>query len=173
MTSGAGIICRSTCDVCLEQRWIYIDKSKNKKSRYVPIDESLAKCLETYERLKRESGIVSLDGSYFTAKDGYMYSKSAVKAKVKDFIVQADVRKTSEGKAPRVHDLRHTAAVRILETLDERGLDMNEYLPLLSYFLGHATIWETEQYLQLPEHSFGRLSELKAICDLIPEVDDV
>lgn len=157
-------------DVNLSEKFLLIRESKKDKSRYVPLSGSLTECLRIYERMKKEGGISSHDGSFFPAPDGYRYSKTAASRQIKVFIERADVRKTTTGNYPRIHDIRHTTAVRILEQLDTKNLDLNLYLPLLSTFLGHDTFWETEQYLQLPYYSFNRMQELTDILDVIPEV---
>lgn len=159
-------------DVNLKEKFLFIRESKKNKSRYIPLSSSLAENLLIYERMKAEYGIPSYDGSYFPSPDGFRYSRSAASRQIKGFISQAGIRKTSLGSYPRIHDIRHTAAVRILEGLDERGLDLNQYLSLLSFFLGHETFWETEQYLQLPYYSFNRMQGLAGILNIIPEVDE-
>lgn len=159
-------------DVDLAEKFLIIRESKNNKSRYIPLSDSLTANLRIYEQIKEESRIQSHDESYFPAPDGYRYSRSAASRQIKIFIEQANIRKTSSGRYPRVHDIRHTTAVRILENLDAKSLDLNMNLPLLSVFLGHETFWETEQYLQLPYYSFNRMQELKEILNIIPEVNE-
>lgn len=159
-------------DVDLMGKFLLIRESKKNKSRYIPISDSLTENLRIYECMKENAGISSYDRSYFPAPDGYRYSKSAASRQIKIFIAQAGIRKTSKGHYPRIHDIRHTTAVRILENLDARNLDLNLYLPLLSVFLGHDTFWETEQYLQLPYYSFNRMQELTGILNIIPEVNE-
>lgn len=158
-------------DVNLNEKFLLIRESKKNKSRYIPLSGSLAENLLMYERMKIEYEIQSYDGSYFPSPDGFHYSRSAASRQLKRFIAQAGIRKTSLGSYPRIHDIRHTAAVRILEELDGKNLDLNQSLPLLSFFLGHETFWETEQYLQLPYYSFNRMQELVGILNIIPEVD--
>lgn len=157
-------------DVDLKKRSLFIRESKCYKSRYIPMSNSLVNCLRTYEELKKERCIQSNDDSYFPSPDGYRFSKSAVSRMIKMWICQSQVRKTDEGVYPRIHDLRHTAAVRILENLDKNGQDLNINIPLLSVFLGHDNIVETEQYLQFPVYSFNRINEQPLINSIIPEV---
>jgi integrase len=158
--------------VNLTEKFVFIRESKKNKSRYVPISDSLVKNFEIYGQLKAEQAISSHDESYFPAPDGYRYSRNAASRQIRIFIAIAGIRKTSNGSFPRIHDLRHTAAVRILENLDEKNLDLRLSLPLLSTFLGHDTFWETEQYLQLPYYSFNRMQGLSDILNIIPEVDE-
>lgn len=161
-----------SADVHLKEKFIFIRESKKNKSRYIPLSSSLAANLRIYECMKAESRIESYDDSFFPAPDGCRYSRSAVSQRFRKIISCADIRKNSSGNSPRIHDIRHTAAVRILESLDEKNLDLNQFLPLLSFFLGHDTFWETEQYLQLPYYSFNRMQELTDILNIIPEVDE-
>ena len=50
---------------------------------------------------------------------------------------------------PRIHDLRHSFAVNSLHQMQEKGFDLYTSLPLLSKYLGHSGITETEYYLRL------------------------
>ena len=55
-----------------------------------------------------------------------------------------------EGKAhpiPRIHDLRHTAAVRRLHLWYREGKNVQALLPVLSTFLGHSSVSGTAIYL--------------------------
>jgi integrase len=53
------------------------------------------------------------------------------------------------GHGPRIHDLRHTFAVRRLEAWYREGVDVGTKLPVLSTYLGHESIAGTQRYLQL------------------------
>jgi integrase len=52
------------------------------------------------------------------------------------------------GRRPRVHDLRHTFAVRRVTAWHHEGRDVNHLLSLLSTYLGHVGIESTQVYLQ-------------------------
>jgi len=56
---------------------------------------------------------------------------------------------TAEGRAgrPRIHDLRHTFAVRRLLRWYEEGADLDRKLLALSTYLGHAKVSDTYWYL--------------------------
>lgn len=158
-------------DIHLEDGFIQINDSKCGKSRIVPVSDSMIKCLKQYDELIVENKIKSLDGSYFTSIDGQRISKSAASRMIKIWIKLCIERKTSQDKYPRIHDLRHTAAVRILENLDNADVDLNVYLPLLSTFLGHHSISETEQYLQYPSYNFKKINSLGLFDKIIPNLE--
>lgn len=64
-------------------------------------------------------------------------------------------------QSPRVHDLRHSYAVRILVQWHRAGEDVERLLPVLSTYLGHTHIRDTYWYLsatpELLGHAMSRL----------------
>lgn len=60
--------------------------------------------------------------------------------------------------------LRHTFCVRALEQMQEKGFDLYTSLPLLSTYLGHKHITETEYYLRMMEEHFGGMLEKSDSC---------
>ena len=56
------------------------------------------------------------------------------------------------GRGPRLHDLRHTYAVRTLVEWYRRGVDVEREVPKLATYLGHAHPDSVYWYLQaVPE----------------------
>jgi integrase len=69
--------------------------------------------------------------------------------------------------APRLHDLRHTFAVRRLVLWHAEGADVNQKILALSTYLGHAEIFYTYWYLTaVPElmASPAASSNASSIC---------
>ena len=62
--------------------------------------------------------------------------------------MQAGLREP-DGSGPRLHDLRATFAVTRLLPWYRDGEDVMARLPLLSTYLGHACISDTEVYLRI------------------------
>jgi integrase/recombinase XerD len=54
-----------------------------------------------------------------------------------------------EPRPPRVHDLRHTAAVHRVVAWYRSGQDVQRLLPQLATYLGHLDIRSTQRYLQM------------------------
>lgn len=54
-----------------------------------------------------------------------------------------------ERRPPRLHDLRHTAAVHRVVRWYGEGRDVQQLLPHLATYLGHASIASTQRYLQM------------------------
>jgi site-specific recombinase XerD len=58
-------------------------------------------------------------------------------------------RPAGEPRPPRLHDLRHTAAVHRVVAWYRSGKDVQRLLPQLATYLGHANILSTQRYLQM------------------------
>ena len=52
-------------------------------------------------------------------------------------------------RQPRLHDLRHTAAVHRVIQWYRRGADLQRLLPHLATYLGHVDLSSTQRYLTL------------------------
>jgi integrase len=67
----------------------------------------------------------------------------------------------TETKRPRVHDLRHSFAVRVLVSCYRSGIDVETRMVALSTYLGHVNPVDTYWYLssspELVELVAGRL----------------
>jgi len=59
----------------------------------------------------------------------------------------ADVR-GSDGRRPRVHDLRHVFALQALLRWYRQGVDVQSQLPKLALYMGHVSIKSTTYYLK-------------------------
>jgi len=55
----------------------------------------------------------------------------------------------AHGHPPRVHDLRHSAAVLMLQRWYAQGADVQAKLPYLAAYLGHVSAVSTHYYLKL------------------------
>jgi integrase len=60
---------------------------------------------------------------------------------------------------PRLHDWRHTFAVRSFKQMVDSGMDMYVALPVLSTYLGHKTIYATERYVRLTMELYPYIGE--------------
>ncbi len=68
--------------------------------------------------------------------------------------------------------LRHTFAVHSLNQMVRQGVDLYCALPILSTYLGHASVAATERYLRLTEEAYsGILNTVSRTCAYVfPEV---
>ena len=70
---------------------------------------------------------------------------------------------------PRIHDLRHSFAVRRLVLWHEQGVDINQRMLALSTYLGHVKISNTYWYLTGVPELMGRVGQ-RFECFVNPRV---
>ncbi len=75
-------------------------------------------------------------------------------------------------KSKRLDFLRHTFAVHTLKAAIDRQVDIHAMLPVLSAYLGHASVAATEQYVRLTADAFPELQQTLDLTTgwVIPEV---
>ena len=86
--------------------------------------------------------------------------------KYRCLLVKMGITPRKDGGYPRIHDLRHTFCVRTLEQMQEKGFDLYTSLPMLSTYLGHKRLTETEYYLRLLEDHFSGI--ISQVADYSP-----
>lgn len=137
-------------DVDLENGVLVIMNGKNNVSRLVPMAESLRQYLIIYD-FKVERGE---NPYFFPALHNEMYSPMTVRNRFHKLEKQVGIPCLSNGRYPRVHDLRHTFSVHALEQIVSQGHDPYCALPVLSAYLGHKGIESTEKYLRLTKQYY-------------------
>lgn len=159
-----------TQQVDLEQGILYIDQSKNGDSRYVPMSRSLT----DYLRYFVQEAKIDLrhEGYLFSAPDGGAYDLKTLFDGIKKIYQKAHIEAMPNGKLPRVHDLRHTFSVHALQRMKSQGRDVYTSMPLLSAYLGHTKLVDTEKYIHLTAFEFGHfVTDSRALLNgVIPEV---
>jgi len=135
-------------DVDLKSDVLSIRQSKFRKSRLVPLSKGTADVLRQYHELRNAVAPTGPDGAFFVSGRGKAYSTCYVQSMFRDIAAGAGLRGRT-GRGPRLHDLRATFAVtRLLEWYRDGDNVMNR-LPLLSTYLGHACVSDTEVYLRI------------------------
>jgi integrase len=140
--------CRLTCgDVDLDRELLTIREGKFRKSRTVPLHPSTARALAQYAATR--DAVVPSDPSSF-----FFRTQRASRLRrdtVQDAFgcIRRRLGWTAEGRArrPRIHDTRHTFAVRRLLRWYEEGVDLGQKILALSTYLGHANVTDTYWYL--------------------------
>ena len=159
-------------DVSLDSGILYIEKSKNNTSRYVPMSASLISYLSKYAA---DVGLDLLgDGYFFPAPDNGRYAINTARGHIKKLYEKAGIPRLGNGRHPRVHDVRHTYSCHALKKMQDSGYDLYYSLPILSAYLGHQGIRDTERYLRLPIFQFLAVvdAENAVLNGIIPEVPD-
>ncbi len=133
-------------DVDLTNGVLKISNTKFRKSRLVPVHASTLEVLREYDNLRRELMPDQKDNAFFPGRNKSRLSYGTVNSTFLDVARTAGIR-SAEGKGSRIHDLRHTFAIRRVAVWYDMELDIHQMLPLLSTFMGHAHFEDTTYYL--------------------------
>lgn len=134
-------------DVCAESGLLRVRDSKFNKSREVPLHQSTLDALATFTEDRDHSCRAPRDPAFFLSSTGTRLHYSVVRVAFVRFARRAGLLPRGPRCRPRIHDLRHSFAVRTLLGWHRAGLDVESRLPLLSTYLGHADPRKTYWYL--------------------------
>ena len=86
----------------------------------------------------------------FFAHPGGKYSNGGIQKRFYLLLAHCGMTKSGRG-GPRLHDLRHAFAVHRLYKWYQEGRDILNKLPLLSTYMGHVNIENTQVYLTITQ----------------------
>lgn len=138
-------------DVDFEELLLTVRGTKFYKTRLVPFGPRLCGVLHEYAtRSGIPTSAVNNEAPFFTTRKGAAVNRSTIEDCFRRVCEQAGIRR-SDGASyqPRLHDLRHTAAVHRLTSWYRQGLDVQRLLPHLSVYLGHVHLSATRVYLSM------------------------
>jgi len=124
---------------------LVVRKTKFNKSRLVPLHPTTAAALGRYLELRRHTSTVS-DFVFISPKGGRL-SRKTVGMWFLKLVRETGLRSGPGTKGPRLHDLRHTFAVRVLEAAPPGGNPVGWRMRALSTYLGHTNVADTCWYL--------------------------
>ena len=111
----------------------------------------LAAALAAY--LKRRCCVSMPQGSssaFFASREGHRMNYPRVVTLFQRVRAHAGIGcPPGASRPPRLHDLRHTAAVHRVLTWYQQGHDVQQLLPKLATYLGHVSVASTQRYLQM------------------------
>jgi integrase/recombinase XerD len=139
-------------DVDFDEGLLTVRDSKFGKSRQLQLHPSSLDALSAYAERRDERQPKAKGPSFFTSTTGTRLLRDNVSTVGSCLVRDAGLRRSGRGRPPRLHDLRHSFAVRTLIDWYQKGLDVEERLPLLSTWLGHIAPSTTYWYLSgVPE----------------------
>jgi integrase len=134
-------------DADLKEGVLTIRQTKFGKSRLVPLHSTTGAALRSYAK-RRDAHLGSSYGPhFFVAERGGRLLHQYVNRVFLRLSRETGLRRPGDHSGPRVHDLRHRFAVRTLLGWYRAGTDVEQRLPALSTYLGHACVSDTYWYL--------------------------
>ncbi|ASP69724.1 tyrosine-type recombinase/integrase [Sinorhizobium meliloti] len=136
---------------------LIIAQTKFKKSRLLPLHTTTRRALDGYlaTRLKAASQSDAL----FISHQGTPLAYPTVITVFLQIIRSIGLRGAPGSRGPRIHDLRHTFAVRSLERCAHDSQAVARHITALSTYLGHAHVTDTYWYLQSTPELMAHMSE--------------
>jgi site-specific recombinase XerD len=138
-------------DVDLAECILTVRDTKFYKTRLVPIGSQLTAALVIY--FEQRSGLAlprGQDSAFLCSRAGHRLAYQYVITLFQRVRSAAGIGcPLGEPRPPRLHDLRHTAAVHRVLAWYRSGQDVQRLLPQLATYLGHVDIRSTQRYLQM------------------------
>lgn len=136
-------------DVDLEAAVLTVRNSKFGKTRLVPLHASTCNVLADYiARRERHWAGRPVSPYLFVSSWGNRLDSAQIHRAFYLLSRQTGLRGESDNHGPRLHDLRHRFATNTLVNWYRSGQDPERRLPLLSAYLGHVHIADTQWYLE-------------------------
>lgn len=138
-------------DIQAEQTVLHIRCSKFHKSRLVPLSPSVTVELRRYLQERSQKKLPMTPDSFLMWSPRHspeVYAAESLGSVWRRVCVSAQVL-NAQGHPPRVHDLRHSCAVFVLQQCYAKGEDVQAKLPHLAAYLGHVSAVSTHHYLKL------------------------
>jgi len=139
-------------DVNLKTGIITIRGSKFGKSRYLPISSSTNNKLDAYSNHRNIFIKHPLSDNFFLSEQGKPLTVNCVEIFYVRLSKKIGLRHKGDSCGPRIHDFRHTFAIKSLINCYKANADVNQIIPLLATYLGHKKPSDTYWYLtNVPE----------------------
>lgn len=132
-------------DVDLGAGVITIRHAKFDRSRLVPLHTTVTEALRRYTTDRDRLCPKLRSEAFFVSSVGTRLNRSGVDKTLRLITTAMGIR--TETVHPRVHDLRHSFAVRTLIEWQRTGVSVDEQIGVLSTYLGHVSPADTYWYL--------------------------
>lgn len=125
---------------------LLIRETKFQKTRLAPLHDTTTAGLQRYVVRRRQIG--AGDDHVFVCDHGRQLRYLTVQSTFQKLMKTAGLWPAPNGRRPRLHDMRHTFAVRALLASPAGRSRIGEHMVALSTYLGHVNIYATYWYLE-------------------------
>jgi integrase/recombinase XerD len=146
-------------DVDAEDGVLRVQRGKLGKERLLPLDPSVVEQLMVYA-VERDRLLRSKPDAFFVNREGVRLNDCSARYNFAQACQRIGLRAQQQycrhGRGPRIHDLRHTFAVRTMINWYRTGKDPAREMIRLTTYLGHTD----------PDHTFWYLEAVPELLDL-------
>jgi len=138
-----------------EERTIYIEKTKFKKDRLIPIPKAVADEINNLLKVrqllldKEDNPLLLIKGNQTKLSKSYTAIKFKEVIKYINLDQPRKVIGTTNFCGPSHHSLRHAFAVNTLKRIKQQGKSPQNALPVLATYMGHSEYRYTTKYLKV------------------------
>ncbi|MHB1495944.1 MAG: tyrosine-type recombinase/integrase [Acidithiobacillus sp.] len=164
-------------DVDLHAGTLTVRLSKFAKTRLLPLHPSTVDALARYRRIRAREISTTEETTFFVGTRAKRLGQPLSDRQVHRVFIQLRdqlgwLDRGCHG-GPRIHDLRHSFAVRQVMLWHEQGINIDQAMLSLSTYLGHARITDTYWYLTgVPELMALAGAKFMQFTEMEMEVDD-
>ena len=148
-------------DVNSANQLLTIRNAKFGKSRLIPVHVSTSNALAHYARCRDQIFPDVQSPSFFLSTIGTRPTTAIAQLTFRQLCSRIGMRDTRHGKRPRIHDMRHSFAVKSLIDIYKGGNDVEQAVYALSIYMGHvgpsSTYWYFSAVPELLELARNRL----------------
>lgn len=136
---------------------LIVRQTKFRKSRLVPLHDTVRAALERYLSVRKRTG--TFNTSFFVFATGRPPVYGTVAGLFRRLSRSIGLKGRSGRQGPRIHDLRHTFVVRSLEQCQHDSDAVARHMVALSTYLGHTYVGNTYWYLEATPVLMGQIAE--------------
>ncbi len=146
------IVALDRSDVDFNEAVLTVRDGKFGKSRFIPVHATTIQRLRVYARHRDKVHPAPSSVAFFLSESGARLTTCMVRWTFIRLSRRIGLRTTTDSNGPRLHDLRHTFAVRTFVNWYRAGIAVDSQILALSTYLGHAKVTDTYWYLSsIPE----------------------
>ena len=152
-----------------DDKTLYIEKTKFKKDRLIPIPTSVVTEITNYLSVRRCFWGADTNSYLLAASKEKSFYDQFVRWRFHQAVNDVGLKRPRQTigntniAAPTPHSLRHSFAVNTLKRIKDRGKSPQNALPVLAAYLGHSEYKHTVKYLKLldAEHRYQLVNFIK------------
>lgn len=147
-------------DVDLTEGILTVNSAKRTRTRLVPLHPTTTAALNAYAH-RRDQLITTAPETFFVSNIATAVNYGGLLKTFNEVTTELGLR--TEATRPRIHDLRHSFAVRTLIDWHAADVDIDTQMAVLSAYLGHVsasgTYWYLSASAELMHLAAGRLDQ--------------
>jgi integrase/recombinase XerD len=154
---------------------IYIEKSKFRKDRLIPVPKKVMREIENYLAVRKTLCPDDKNPYLLAGKKQKPLRDDQLRSLFHQAVIDIGLRRAKQSigdltfGSPTPHSLRHSFAINTLKCIKDRGESPQHALPVLAVYMGHRKYQYTGAYLKVKDakHLSGLIEFAKSQLDVI------